>query len=866
MQVITTHTGTDFDALASMVAARKLYPQAKICFPGSLSGEVKDFIRLYRDVIQDTSPEEIDLKDIDELILVDTRWINRIGIFSQLIEKKDISIHIYDHHPPHPKDIEGDWGVCREVGATTSILVHLIRKRNIPLPALEATLFLLGIYEDTGSLSFSSTNSLDLNSAAYLLKQGANLEFICGFLNRDLTPKQSQLFQKLLENLCPMIINGVEIVITTARINEYIGGLSLPLHKLIDLRNLDVVFAIIETKDRIYVIARSRNLGVNVGQILSFLGGGGHDLAASAVIRESTLEQIKKKLCSYLKEHIKPLLSVRDIISQSSRTISPLTEVEEALEMMEEYGVEVLPVVQEGKILGIISREKVKNIVAHNSGKSLLKNYFSPKFVSIPPFFSLKKAQQVMIEKESAQLLVEEEGKLFGVLSSFDLLRAFHGETKTPEKGVPKANVQTLLREMMPPKIFRTLQQAGKTARDLGYKAYLVGGVVRDLLLGIENLDVDLVIEGNGIFFASHFADQLGAKCSSHEEFGTAALILPDGFKFDIAMARREYYPRPGALPQVQPSSLREDLSRRDFTVNSMAIELNPPSFGEIIDFFGGQRDLQERKVRVLHTESFREDPTRIFRAVRFEQRYGFALEQSTEALIKKAVCTDALEDLSRERVREEFIHILEEDRPERSLRRLQELGILKKIHPEISLKDRQEEILDRLIDVFAFFEILSGKKGKRWLVRLTVLLENLNQEQREDFCRKYHFNKEDREAILKTGEKVDFILNKLSSSSYLPPSSIYGFLHPLPQQVLLLALAKAEKDRTKKRINLYLTRLKNVKISIDGHDLKNVGYRPSPRFNKILEDVQKARLDDKVKTKEEEIAYIKANFPLGEE
>ncbi|MEA1964292.1 MAG: DHHA1 domain-containing protein, partial [Candidatus Aerophobetes bacterium] len=310
MQIITTHTGTDFDALSSMVAAKKLYPEAKICFPGSLSGEVKQFLILYGRIIQSTPPEKINLEKVNRLILVDTRWVNRIGIFSQLISKKGVEIHLYDHHPPHPGDIQGDWGVCKEVGAAVSLLVSLIKKRGVFVTPIEATLFLLGIYEDTGSLSYSSTTPLDLEAANFLLSQKANLELISSFLNRGLNKKQTDLLNGFLNKAQTKIINGVEIVLVSAEVDEFIGGFSLPLHKFIDLKNLEVVFALIKSKERIYLIARSRTFSVNVGQILSSFGGGGHNFAASALIKEVDSKKIEEKLYQVLEREVKPHLTV----------------------------------------------------------------------------------------------------------------------------------------------------------------------------------------------------------------------------------------------------------------------------------------------------------------------------------------------------------------------------------------------------------------------------------------------------------------------------------------------------------------------------------------------------------------------------
>jgi len=293
-----------------------------------------------------------------------------------------------------------------------------------------------------------------------------------------------------------------------------------------------------------------------------------------------------------------------------------------------------------------------------------------------------------------------------------------------------------------------------------------------------------------------------------------------------------------------------------------MAIDLGPSNFGKLIDFFGGQNDLMEGKVRVLHEKSFIDDPTRVFRAVRFEQRYGFLIEEETERLIREVLEKRIFHRLTRERIKEELIQILEEDKPEKAIRRMQDLGVLEAIYPGMRLTPEGEKVLDRLVDVFAWVEILSEERPRKWLTRLLVLLEPLSEDKVKDFCQSYRFTREERSCIIEAKSKVKGLVEKLRSPEYLAPSFIYYLLEPLPQELLLLAMAKTEEKLVKKRIFFYLSRLKDVRIEVDGQDLKRMGYRPSPKFRQILNEVKKARLDGKVRTKEEEISYIREKFP----
>jgi len=860
MQIITAHTGCDFDALSSMVAAGKLYPEAKLCFSGVLSREVRDFMRLYGWMVPVVKVSREDLDKVKRLILVDTRWINRIGIFKDLIGKKGVEIHIYDHHPPHPGDIQGDAGVCREVGATTSILVDLIKKRGIPVTPFEATLLCLGIYEDTGSLSFSSTTSLDLQSTAFLLERGANLELISSFLNRGLSEKQNLLLKSFLENSKIKMINGVEIFVIGVEIEDFVGGISLPLRKFIDLKNPDVTFAIVRSKEKVYLMARSRNPSINVGEILSFFKGGGHNLAASAIIKNKDIEEVEKELYRVLEKNIHPGITVGQIMRSPVSTVSPDTPVGEVEKIMQEDDLEILPVQEKQEIIGVISREKVKNVISHSSINSPVKSYYSRKFISISPFISLKKAQQTMMEEDVSYLFVFQGEKFMGVLTGLDLFKAFHKDSRD----FSSENLKDKLKEKVPPGIVDILLRAGKLAYSMGWSVFIVGGFVRDLLLGNENFDIDLVIEGDGILYAEKLSEELGANLTIHRDFGTATLNLSENFKLDIATSRREFYPRPASLPHVKPAPLKEDLFRRDFTVNAMAISINPSDFGRLIDFFGGRRDLRERKVRVLHVRSFIDDPTRIFRAIRFEQRYNFCIEKITERLIKLALREGVFQLLSGKRIKEELKQILEEDRPEKNVYRMQKLGILKVIQPGIYLNSSREMIFDKLIDTIARYEILTGEKSKRWLIRLSVLLKDLTEKEIENFCSKYSFTREERETILASSKKADKIVERLTVPE-MKPSSIYYLLRSYPPEALILAMAIAKNDIVEKRIVLYLSHLQKIELEITGDDLKKMGYKPSPEFSRILEETKKAKLDGLVKTVEEEVEFIRKNFAQGE-
>ena len=252
-------------------------------------------------------------------------------------------------------------------------------------------------------------------------------------------------------------------------------------------------------------------------------------------------------------------------------------------------------------------------------------------------------------------------------------------------------NLSVEIKKQLPQELVEFLRLAGELAQKRGQKLYLDGGVVRDLLLERENFDLDLVVEGDAIRLARRLSEQHGGRVRAHARFGTANWILPPAYEealhpfqdgLDLVTARTEFYERPSALPQVERSSIRQDLHRRDFTINTLAIDLTPARWGELLDFYGGERDLRDGYVRVLHSLSFVEDPTRILRAVRLEQRLGFELEEQTEALLRNAL--DLLDHTTAERIRQEFYLILQEERPCEIIYRLKQLGVLNQLHPHL--------------------------------------------------------------------------------------------------------------------------------------------------------------------------------------
>ncbi|RMG90635.1 MAG: polya polymerase, partial [Candidatus Dadabacteria bacterium] len=302
MDLITTHINADFDSLGAMVAAKRLYPDAVLAFSGSQERSLRQFLlesALYAMDLR--KARHVDLAAVRRLVLVDVSQPDRIGRFAELLDRPDVEIHVYDHHPDPDRAIRARVRHIEPVGAATTLLVEILRERRLPVTPEEATAMLLGIYEDTGGLVFATTTPRDLEAAAYLLGQGGDLNVVSSFLTPELTLEQVRLLEALLRNQVVHRIYGVDVTVTEASAEHYVGDLAFLVHKMRDVENLDVVVAAVRLGDQVQVVARSRiPAQVDVGALARALGGGGHPEAASASIRDETLVQVRERILGLL--------------------------------------------------------------------------------------------------------------------------------------------------------------------------------------------------------------------------------------------------------------------------------------------------------------------------------------------------------------------------------------------------------------------------------------------------------------------------------------------------------------------------------------------------------------------------------------
>jgi tRNA nucleotidyltransferase (CCA-adding enzyme) len=874
VEIITTHINADFDAMASMIAAGKLYPEAVMVFPGSQEHNLREFFVESTFYIFDFARiKDLDFEQIERLIIVDTRQAGRIGKFKNLVKDKKIDIHIYDHHPDSEDDVTGSIEVIRPVGATVTILTEIIKERGINLTADEATILALGIYEDTGSFTFSSTTAADYRAAGFLLEQGANLNMVADMLTRELTAEQISLLNDLIHSATTHTINTVPICIARASVNKYIGDFALLVHKLMDMENLNVLFALARMEDRIHMVARSRSPEVNAGELAAAFGGGGHPSAASATIKDLTLIQVEEELFRLLQSWVHPGRQAKDLMSSPVISVPPELSLQEAADLLTRYNINAAPVVDGESLVGILSRQMIDKGIYHGLEEVQVGEFMSTEFSSVSPSASLIEIQGHIVDRQQRLLPVIEGRNLVGVITRKDLLNMLLNDpSRIPtylyeplhETGSSKRrkNISNIMAEQLPRRVNELLQNAGQVAARNRYQAYAVGGFIRDLVLRRPNLDIDLVVEGDGIKFAKDFAQGYGARVRSYKKFGTAVVIFPDGFKIDVATARLEYYEYPAALPTVELSSLKLDLYRRDFTINTLAVELNPKRFGQLIDYFGAQRDFKDKAIRVLHNYSFVEDPTRVLRAIRYEQRLGFKIGKDTSNLIVNAAKMNLLVELSGRRLTNELKLILSEENPAPAIRRMNEYKLLSFLHSDITYGPPIERLLEEIRSVLAWYDLsFIGNGCQRWLVYLLAMTDVLNSSELEEFCGRMEFPPRLRNWLLEGRAKTISVGQGFYRKKNLKPSEIYHLMEDLDSEWLLFIMAKTQREETRRAISLYFRNLKQVHPELRGRDLKDMGITPGPIYRKILECLLDGRLNGELTSKEEEVEFVQKHF-----
>jgi tRNA nucleotidyltransferase (CCA-adding enzyme) len=651
-------------------------------------------------------------------------------------------------------------------------------------------------------------------------------------------------------------------------------------------------------KERFTVIGRSRMNGVDLTTLLKPLGGGGHPQAAAATLASEDPQSILEQLVEQLVGQVPLPAIAADVMSSPVRTILPDTAIDQARRILLRYGHSGLSVVdKDGQLVGILSRRDLDIALHHGFGHAPVKGYMSAPVRTITPETTLPEIETLMVTYDIGRLPVLCGQQLVGIVTRTDLLRQLHHLKNIRSQNLPTAaaaaytSIPQRLDQALPPKLREILAVAAAAAQFQGWQLYLVGGAVRDLLLMPENSAVifrefDLVVDGEHAQKSQGAGVELAHRLQNHfpeavlqvyGQFQTASLLWREdasigSFSVDIATARSEFYPYPAANPEVTASSIRQDLYRRDFTINALALRLTRQGLqnnqmAELLDFFGGLEDLKQRQIRVLHPNSFIEDPTRIFRAVRFATRLGFTLEPQTEAYIRHAIASGIYQHITKNggkapalqsRLQNELKYIFKLPNWSDALKLMTHLGALQCIHPNLSLdSDGWRRQFSTALSWHHYFDP-QAKWIAPWLLILELLLLTLPEADRTAVAVQLHLPDltRGRFNLFTAAQAQIAALDNVTSSS-----QIVVRLKPydLP---LLIELAAGAAVPVRRQIWRYLTHWQAVKPLLTGNDLIQLGYQRGPQFKAILDAVLVATLDDVIQTETEAIAWVGTHFP----
>lgn len=835
MDIITSHERTDMDALAAMYAAKLLYPTYIALLPQKLNQNVRDFTSLYRETLPFVDRSELRRGHIEHLLIVDA-----LGIAQLKGMDESTQIHIIDHHLPHDPLPPQVTLQTELVGATTTLLAEELQRRGVKLDRIGASLMLMGIYEDTGSLTYLTTTARDAHAVAWLFESGADLDLVVQLLNQPLNTDQRDVLATLLSSARVHRIRGRDICITGLVLEHYVDELSGLVHQVMATYDSEACFMLVEFEANTQVIARSVGESVNVAAILAEFGGGGHSKAAAALVRSASKSQVTERLIQLLAIHVVPPVLVGDIMANNVHTLSLNISALDAAALMRRYGHEGFPVVEDERLLGILTRRDVDRALHHGLGEQPIKSLLHTGPVAVSPDDPVDEVRRVMLESDLGQVPVVKEGRFVGIVTRTDLIKLW-----SPQPTVSRlTEIRRLLNDALPPAMNELLLSARDAAQVEGAALYLVGGFVRDLLLGQSTMDLDLVVEGNAIAVAERLAVQRGGRVRSHNRFGTAKVLFDDAplgtpRSLDLVTARTEFYERPTVLPQVEWSSIRQDLYRRDFTINTMAICLDRERYGELLDYYGGERDLQNGQVRVLHNLSFVEDPTRILRAVRFEQRMSFQIETRTAELIDDAV--ELLDHVTGERLRHELFLLLAEAQPEKGLLRLEQFGALAHIHPNLRFSRELGVLFARLRARLHDWQAEDTAPDLKDCY-LALLTSGMERRTLAELVARLHIGA-DEARLLEEVSHLRASLDELTAPAMLP-SAIYRLLAPHSREARFVLSVVTESDLARERLELYERVYAHVRPQVDGGDLRNLGLPPGPIYSEILDQVYMAILD----------------------
>jgi len=881
LKIITTHHNPTFDSIAGVFAASLLHRDAVIVLPKKLDHAQKNFISLHFSRSAYFYQDEIDSSCVTSAILICVKNHHRLQSFSKILDNPNIFVVVYDKSPAIKSEIRADSLIEAEYGSVTSLICEKLFDSGIKIEPLYATLFALGIHDVTGSLLYPNTSAADINCLAKLFKLGVNLKTIGSFLKDGLSDIQKNTLDDLVKSRQIINLNGFDINFYFAESQKFIYKFDNIVQRIVDSEKFNVAIFIAKMGLNVHVLARSNIEDVNLGEAFSSFDGGGPKYASYATFHNCEAPEVFLKIKTALKKNISPKLTARDIMSRQVLFLKSDVIAREAEKILFRYGYSAAPVVEGEKIIGFIRKADIDKTIHHGLSHAPISGFVCREVIYVhlnEPFDSVRDR---IASSEAKAVLVGNASDVAGIINRTDILnRIFIKRTKNirDEKiensiftKVPSTDLSgekhfISLSDYFSRPIFRFLSKVSKKAAELKVSSYIVGGIVRDMILKKQSLDIDIVIEGmSAIDFAEELVESPEFIINRHERFKTAVVLIPGLPKIDFATARSEFYASPAALPDVFQSNLYQDLLRRDFTINAMAVSLGRDNFGELIDFYGGFEDIKKKKIRILHSLSFIEDPTRIFRALRFKTRLGFGFEKHTERKIREAIDYEVSKKIEPIRIYNELELILKEPSVCETIRELEKYSLFEFISRDVIFTDTLKKMALRASKYLLKLEkrFAGHHRPERTIIFLAILLLGMASDKIKTLLLDMHVMKSVREKILEASERLliiqtEYLKIEDAGGVKLSDSNIYRLFNSRSDEFMIIFMAAMGNAHAYRAAVKYIFEISKIKPSVNGDMLKNMGLKPGPVFKIIIDKIAEKKAAGDLKNHADEIKYAK--------
>ena len=676
MKIITTINNPDFDIFASAIAAQRIFKDHNIIFPGNFTPDISNYLKNTGVYFPYYLIEELNIKKISSLVIVGTTSLELIN--REIVKKIESIENIYfiDNEKKENELEKNITYICDESSACISIVIDKIFEHNSTISDEESKLFLTALYKKTNNFLKNNIQQVDFKAAAKLINKNINIKEIAKYSHNPLLNFSNDIFRKLLLNMKSYNNSGLTLGITYIKNEEFHDSFLINLERLWDSLDYDTLIVLYQIREKTYFYCKTREIFDLKTLLTPFFINIKKERTAFGFYNILNIEKIRNQIRDNFEKISLDFRKIKNIMTSPVRTVFANMTVKEVNKIMDQTGHKNLPVIKKEKIVGIIRRKEIKLAIQHKMHHTRIEKLMNKSIIAINKEKSIQHAKELFHKNNMNCLLVLENGILLGIVTTKDLFIKDY-ETTEMRIDIPQTQkITNLINRRVPKEIQSILKIIGSLSSTYDISVFVVGGFVRDLILNRDNLDLDIVVEGNANEFTEKIADFLNIKVEHHKEFLTSKLTFKNGITVDFASARTEYYEKPAILPRVKMSTIKKDLYRRDFSINAMAIKLNTEEYGILVDFFNSRGDLISKKIRILHNLSFLEDPTRILRGIRFEQRFDFSFEETTLTLLKEAVKKKFLERVSGQRLREELINILKEKNPFYSIKRIKDLRI----------------------------------------------------------------------------------------------------------------------------------------------------------------------------------------------